>query len=202
MAAINQNDDGTTQLKSTLLQLDQLRLDALNNAIYTASINNAAMTSEMTRLTKKHGSNDSRVKIMAARVAQYPAVVQAMNTEEARSSSTLPIVTMDTWLIQGRVFDMDMNPMQGVTVFFVNADGAGIRPLGFGCTDKSGFYFIQGTAAVLQQIDGQSFFLSVSDSTKKILYTGTSSITFLIGKVNYQNIFLTKQTCQSTPFSE
>jgi len=201
MATINQNDDGTTQLKSTLPQLDQIRLDSLNDAINTATIRNAAMTSEITRLTKKYGSNDQRVKIMTARVAQYPAVVQVMNTEVTRSSSTLPVVTKDKWLVQGHVYDTGMIPVQGVTVFFVNSDGAGISSLGFACTDKGGFYYVQGNTDVLTQLGDQSIFLSISDTTKKVLYKGTSPITLIVGSVNYQSVFLMKEGCQSPPFA-
>jgi hypothetical protein len=109
-----------------------------------------------------------------------------------------PSVAPDGWALHGRVFNADMKPVAGFTVFLVDAAKAYQKAYGFAYTDESGYFLLnyagpgelsKGRAAV-NDTGAAELFVEIGDLKARPVYAGTRPFTPAPGAAVYQNIVL------------
>jgi hypothetical protein len=99
-----------------------------------------------------------------------------------------PQVAPSGWALHGRVFDPELKPVSGFTVFLVDATKAYQQAYGFVYTDDTG-YFLLNYAGSATQVQHE-LFVEITDSKAKPVYLSPAAFQPVLGSATYQNIIL------------
>jgi hypothetical protein len=176
--------------------VENFRSEGLERVKLFHAVKNKALEKEKKRLSAKLGADHPRVKRVAARLQYNQGLFKDLDVEIERAKITVPSVDKDSWMVHGRVLEKDKTGVPGLTVGIYDENGNWIRELGYGCTDKRGYFFIIYTLkekAEPEVPETMKLFLYVSDKNHRILYRDSEPLFVKIGQIDYREIHLTDE---------
>ena len=163
-----------------------------------------ARVSQLTRtaaaLKAQYGASDPGVVAAEAAVAATQLTAARVGMAQLQTATAGPQVSANGWALHGRVFNTQLQPVSGLTVFLVDASKAYQQAYGFAYTDDTGYFLLNypggsaathdRSAAAAKQTAAPELFVEVADAKGKPVYLGTAEFQPVPGVATYQNITL------------
>jgi hypothetical protein len=149
-------------------------------------------------LTALYGANDSGVKAAEASLSVAKSAGARVAMVHRQITTAQPTVTTAGWVIHGRVFDANLKPLAGFTVFLVDATKAYQQAYGFAFTDDTGYFRLgyeggatssEASAAGQPAASGE-LFVEVADLKARPVFLSATALLPVKGTATYQNIVL------------
>jgi hypothetical protein len=195
--AFGSMDTLAAQSVQTLQRVQQGRLARLSRALSEAKTQYPADSQEVK-------DAQAAVDATTANLGRVAMTHQLLTTPE-------PKVAADGWALHGRVFDAQLQPASGYTVFLVDDQKAYQQAFGFSYTDETGYFLINypgpqaaaaGTPAsgqapknaaaapASQSAGAAQLFVEVADTKAQPVYLATQAFQPATGSPTYENIIL------------
>ncbi len=190
------------EIDASFDSVEKLRREGLEKVKLFHSVKNRALEREHTRLSDKLGADHPRVKKITARIQYNQSLFQDLDVEIEKANISVPSVDENNWMVHGRVLDRDRKGISGLTVGLFDEQGNWIRPLGYGCTNKRGYFSIIYPQKGKEHTDiseSVKLFLYVSDNSYNILYKDSEPLYLRIGGVDYREIYLPEEDICTAP---
>lgn len=160
-----------------------------------------ARVSQLTRtaaaLKAQYGPNDAGVKAAEANVATATMVAARVGMAQRQADTSDPQVSANGWALHGRVFDAQLQPVSGFTVFLVDGSKTYQQMYGFAYTDDAGYFLLNyagpDTEAQNKSAKAASapdLFVEVANAKGEPVYLSTTSFQPAAGVTTYLNIVL------------
>jgi len=120
----------------------------------------------------------------AASTAARVAIVQ----QEINTAS--PQAPAKGFVLNGRVYDSNLQPLPGMTVFLVDGNNTYLRQFGFEYTDDTGYFQIVVSDAGEQAANAEQIFLEVADTKSRPVYLSPTPVQPNTGNSLYQKIVI------------
>jgi hypothetical protein len=188
--------DISKALEEGLAGADQLRAVGLEGLHRVRRVKDSGLKREQKRLTKKLGPEHPRVVRLVQKKEVNQVFARNLTVEIDRAKTEVPGVDENTWVLHGFVRDKHSKGVPNLTVGLYDERGNWIRELGYGCTDKRGYFSIiyhQKGEAKQEISASMKLFLYVSDKEHKILYKDPDPLYLRIGQIDYREIYLTDE---------
>jgi|SRR5579863_530445 len=163
----------------------------------------AHLTRTAAFLIEKYGAGDPRAKDAQDAVAAEKVTVARVSMLHQQVSTAVPQVATTGWALYGRVFNAQIQPVAGYTVFLVDAQKIYQQAFGFAYTDNTGYFLINypgpmsakstagaTTANAETSVAALQLFVEVADANAHPVYLSATAFQPAIGKATYQNIVL------------
>jgi hypothetical protein len=163
----------------------------------------AQLTRTAAFLKAKYGAGDPRTKSAQDAVAAAQVTVARVSMVHQQVSTAAPQVAATGWALYGRVFNAQIQPVTGYTVFLVDAQKSYQQAYGFAYTDNTGYFLISypgptgatapaGTtpASAATSAATVQLFVEVADANAQPVYLSTTAFQPATGNATYQNIVL------------
>jgi len=199
------DQDNLKQITETFNELEGRRAEELNNAAQLQDTNDQILAEERDRLAKKYGPDHPRVQKLEARLSYNRVMMEGMKAEASRAKNPTEQFASTWWRVNGRVFDSSGGkPLAKLTVSLSDANGNGLEPLGYSCTDERGYYIITAKDDLVAKFQKQPLYLTVTDPNKKRLHIEKEPVIVAGGKIDYRDIFVgaEKGAVCTPPFGE
>lgn len=166
----------------------------------------AQLSRTAANLKAQYGANDAGVKAAeaAASAANHDAARAAVAHQQVATPE--PQIATKGWALHGRVFDAQLAPLFGHTVFLVDSSKAYQQAYGYAYTDDTGYFLLNyagsdatskspGTAERSSATTDQSaaateLYVAVVDDKAQPVHLGTDPFQPVLGSAIYQNIVL------------
>jgi hypothetical protein len=160
-----------------------------------------ARVSHLTRmvvtLKAQYGANDPGVKAAEANVATATLTAARIGMAQRQTATPDPQVSANGWALQGRVFDSQIQPLSGFTVFLVDASKTYQQQYGFAYTDAGGYFLLNygGPDAGAQDKSAKAasaldLFIEVANTKAEPVYLSTATFQPTAGGATYLNVVL------------
>ena len=213
----NSQNPGTNPDVSTTMTPEQLKAQVAGglttaDGVATQSVADLklvhqARTAQLTRtaafLKAKFGAGDPRTKDAQDAVAAEKVTVARVSMVHQQVSTAVPQVTATGWALYGRVFNSQIQPVSGYTVFLVDAQKSYQQAYGFAYTDSTGYFLINypgpaaaappaGAAMAAAETSAAAPQLSVEvvDANAQPIYLSATTFQPVAGQATYQSIVL------------
>lgn len=120
---------------------DKLAAQRIQNLQLVQQARTARLTRELATLKAEHAPDDE-IKATEAAVAASKFTASRVGVVHQQVTTPQPPVAAEGWALHGRVFDSDLKPVSGFTVFLVDAQKAFQKQYGFAYTDDTGYFLI------------------------------------------------------------
>jgi hypothetical protein len=192
-----------SELQNTLSSADSLAAQRVQNLqlVYQARL--SRLTRELNAL-KAEQAPESDVKAAEAAVAAgtYTAARAAVVHQQLTTAE--PAIAQNGWVLHGRVFDVNLKPVSGFTVFLVDAQKTYQQAYGFAFTDNTGYFLInypgpessakaepQSTQpSTPQSSTTPQLFLEIANTNAQPVYLSDIAFEPAAGSATYQNVTL------------
>jgi hypothetical protein len=175
----------------------------------------------VSRLTRTAASVTAQYGATSGQASAAQAAVVAANTNVARTqmlhqqaTTAAPQVAATGWALHGRVYDAQLKPVSGHTVFLVDSQKTYQEAYGFAYTDSTGYFLInfpgatppppsESTATVNEtappstpaadapaQSSTEQLFVEIANTSAKPVHLSASAFQPVVGNATYQNITL------------
>jgi hypothetical protein len=159
-------------------------------------------------LKARYGPNDPGVKSAEAAAAAAKATAAQVAVVHHQVTTADPQVATNGWALHGRVFDAQLSPASGYTVFLVDTAKSYQQAYGFAYTDDTGYFLLNysgpgaasgGTSApasgktpsdAAPKSATPDLLVEVADTNARPVFLSTSAFQPVIGSATYQNIVL------------
>jgi hypothetical protein len=188
------------QITSNLGAADDLATQRVQALAWAHQARAAQFSRAAERLKARFGPDDSGVKHAEAAAAAANATVAqvAMVNHQVRTPN--PAVAKDGWALHGRVFDAQLAPASGYTVFLVDREKCYQKAYGFAYTDQTGYFLLNyngpdasgwaPAGASGQTAVPAELFVEVVDTHARPVFLSTTAFEPVTGSPVYQNIVL------------
>jgi hypothetical protein len=157
-----------------------------------------ARVSRLTRTANvavaQYGQNSAQAVKAQTSVAATKTAAASLAVAGQRISTPAPTVAADGWALQGRVYDSNLNPLAGYSVFLVDSQKNYLSVFGFAYTDSTGYFLINyapaSTPSGTASPDAASMFPEVADTSGNPVYLSSTAFAPVEGKATYQTITL------------
>jgi len=106
--------------------------------VYQARV--SRLTRTVSHTVAQYGANDPRTNTAQADLSAAKTTAGRVAMLEHQVNTTTPQVDANGWVLHGRVFGPDLQPLEAYTVFLVDAQKAFQPDYGFSYTDSSGYF--------------------------------------------------------------
>jgi hypothetical protein len=196
-----------TQISSGLTTADNTAAQGIGTLKLVHQARVVHLTRTAAFLSKKYGAGDPRTKDAQDAVAAEQVTVARVSMVHQQVSTPAPQVPTTGWTLYGRVFNAQMQPVTGYTVFLVDAQKAYQQAYGFSYTDNTGYFQIDyagpkatnptaGTpaadapTATAAASATPQLFVEVVNTKAQPVHLRTTAFQPVIGNATYQNIVL------------
>lgn len=186
------------QVTSNLTSADDIAAQRVQTLMWVHQARAAQLSRTAATLKAQYGPNDPGVKSAEAAVAAANADAARVGVVHQQVTTPEPQVASSGWALHGRVFDPDLKPVSGFTVFLVDAAKAYQQTYGFAYTDDTGYFLLnyagsspasRGRSATATQAQPE-LFVEITDSKAKPVYLSPTAFQPVLGSATYQNIAL------------
>jgi hypothetical protein len=94
------------------------------------------------------------------------------------------------WALQGHVYNAQLQPVAGFSVFFVDSGGRYIPQYGFAYTDNSGYFLLNYAGGNGSAPAAQKLFIEVVNTSSTPVYRSSTPFQPVYGAASYQSITL------------
>jgi len=200
-------DNASAQLKSSLpVILSSADTDAAD-AVQNLGLVKQARLSQLTRVatndTAQYGAGSAQATAAQNSVAATQSGISRITLLNQQVTTPEPTVTASGWALHGRVYDSNLKPLPGHTVFLVDGEKKYLSAYGFAYTDSTGYFLINypGNAAggaetqtdntAQQATTSTELFLQIADTKARPVFLSTTAFQPAIGNATYQAVTLT-----------
>jgi hypothetical protein len=191
------------ELQSAFASADTLAAQRIQSVQLVHQARNARLTRELAALRAQHAPDDE-IKAAEAAVAASAFTASRVAIVHQQMTTPQPEVAAEGWVLHGRVFDHDLKPVSGFTVFLVDAQKMYRKQFGFDYTDETGYYLIshsgpgtpgkapgsgRSSSSEQSSTEGQ-LFLEVADTNAYPVYLSEAPFQLVTGTAVYQNVTL------------
>lgn len=141
-------------------------------------------------LKAQFGANDAGVKAAEAAAATAASTAARVSIVQQEINTPAPQAPAKGFLVDGRVYDSNFQPLAGMTVFLVDANNTYLQQFGFGYTDDSGYFQIVVSDGGDQIPNAEQIFLEVADSKSRPVYLSPTPVQPSTGNALYQKIVI------------
>ncbi len=182
--------------------MDDTKIAGLESMALVQDVKANLKAREAERLEAKYGSRSPQVVKARAKVKYHETVRPGIQEQVKIASIKTPPLDIDSWRIQGRVVNQELQGIEKLTVSLFDNEGNWIRELGQACTDENGFFAItyqdeQGHGN--EKFKDQPLILTASDKDQQVLHQEEEPLFLEIGKIDYRLIILGEEKCVTPP---
>jgi hypothetical protein len=178
------------------------RSDGLKKLETLQTIKNRAQVKEHRRLQIKLGPQHPRVQHLAARIQYNEGLAQDLAVHIDKSTIEAPAIDEKSWMVHGRVMDINRSGLPGLTVGIFDAKGQWMRQAGHACTDERGYFSIVYTPAKDAQDKAKQevqHFLHVIGPDARLLHKDPDPLRLAAGRIEHREIFLDRDRAVCSP---
>lgn len=189
-------------LENGLSGIDVERRMGLEGLMKVRSVKAQRLEREKSRLSKALGANHPRVTLLTNKIEVNRGLIGDLEIVIDHAKTEVPTVDENTWVLHGHVRYKELKGIPNLTVALYDEKGNWMRQLGYGCTDKTGYFKLsysrtkedvdkpEITIAEGQTRPGRELFINILDQNGNHLCTDIESITPELGRVDYREIIL------------
>ena len=197
------------QIASNLAGADDIAVQRVQTLAWAHQARAAQLSRTAASLNTQYGPDDSGVKSAEAAAAAAKATAAQIAVVHQQVTTADPQVAANGWALHGRVFDAELAPSSGYTVFLVDAAKTYQQTYGFAYTDDTGYFLLNysgrggsygGTtgsgsgktrsAPASEAAAPPELFVEIADNNARPVFLSTTSFQPVIGGATYQNIVL------------
>jgi len=183
---------------SNLTSADNVAALRLQTLTWVHQARAAQLSRTAATLKKRYGSDDPGVKSAEAAVAAANADAARVALVHQQVTTPEPQVASSGWVLHGRVFDPELKPVSGFTVFLVDTAKAYQQAYGFAYTDDTGYFLINypggdpvsGDEATKKTQAQPQLFIEIADDKAKPVYLSPTEFQPMLARATYHNIIL------------
>ncbi len=191
--------DTLVRIDSTVEQLDALRLKGLGDFQNNRLVKNEILIREKKRMEAKHGATHPKVLETQTKLTYQKEMAVGVEIEREKAAIKSEPFERNAWRLHGKVYEKDLKPVVGVTVYFSSERKDWIEELGSYCTDETGYFTLTLKDEIIDKLKGNKIFVSVSDKNKKVLIIHQKPVLITKGSIDYIEICLNKDGCVPPP---
>lgn len=158
------------------------------------------------RLVNRLGAEDPRVLELNGVIASNQLLTRALKLEVDRASAIVADADERGWSLHGYVWNQDLVGQPNLTVAPYDRDGHWVRPLGYACTDKKGYFKLSYRQSSEREVgEMEAFnksleiFVRVSDQKKNVLAADQKPLKLELGHVEYREIVIGDEQASCQP---
>jgi hypothetical protein len=197
------------QITSNLVAADAIGAQRVQTLAWVHQARAAQLSRTAVSLKAQYGPNDPGVKSAEAAVAAANTTAAQVAVVHHQVTTADPQVAANGWALHGRVFDAQLAPASGYTLFLVDSAKSYQQAYGFAYTDPTGYFLLNypGTAgasaetpagtsdqtpseAAPQAAATPELFVEVADTKARPVFLSTTAFQPVIGSATYQNVVL------------
>jgi hypothetical protein len=199
-----------TELPGAFAIADSIAAQRLQNLRLFQQARATRLSRELATLKAEHAPDDE-IKAAEAAVTASAFTASRVGIAHQQSTTPQPDVAPQGWALHGRVFDADLKPLSGFTVFLVDAQKIFQKAYGFAYTDDTGYFLINypgfgttaqkkpprvaapsktATPSAQASPAGPQLFLQIADTNAYPVYLSPTPFQPVPGNATYQNISL------------
>lgn len=178
--ALGTADTTSAQKVNTLGLIYKARLSRLNRAV-TAAVG-------------QYGADSTQAKQAKDAVTAQSLTISRVALLQKQQSTPTPQVSATGWVLQGRVYNSQLQPATRYTVFLVDSKKIFQETYSFAYTDDSGYFLINYAGTTAQ--DGTAppqLYIEVANPKAQPVYLSTTAFSPTLGSTTYQNITLPEE---------
>lgn len=199
----------TGELESNLKSADSLAAQRVQSLQSVYQARTSRLSRELDALNAEKAP-DGDIKAAQAAVDAATFAAGRAGMVNLQLANTEPEVAQAGWALHGRVFDSNLKPLSGFTVFLVDAQKSYQQAYGFAFTDDTGYFLINysgpptstkagskstqpqsATSPASQQSQPTSqLFLEIVDTNAQPVYLSDTSFQPVMGGATYQSVTL------------
>ena len=186
------------QVTSNLASADNIAAQRVQTLTWVHQARAAQLSRTAATLKAQYGPNDPGVKSAEAAVAAANADAARVAVVHQQVTTPEPQVASSGWALHGRVFDPELKPVSGFTVFLADAAKTYQQAYGFAYTDDTGYFLLnyagsdpasRDKSATATQAQPE-LFVEITDSKERPVYLSPTAFQPVLGNATYQNIIL------------
>ena len=197
--------DMGNQIDSNLAAADESAGERVQALAWAHQARAAQLSRAAASLKAQFGEKDSRVKSAEDEAAAAKDAAAEIAVVRHQVTTADPQVAANGWALHGRVFNAQLAPASGYTVFLVDSAKMYQQAYGFAFTDDTGYFLLNyggpGSAsggktgsgsgkASSQGTAASELFVEVVDTKAQPVFLSTSAFQPVIGSATYQSIVL------------
>ncbi len=131
-----------SEFPNTLGSIDMLAAQRLQNLQLVQQGRLSQLTRALAAAKTQYPPDSQEVKTAEAAVAATSTTVGRVSMTHQQLTTPDPEVAKEGWALHGRVFDAQLKPVSGFTVFLVDSQKTFQQAFGFSYTDDTGYFLI------------------------------------------------------------
>lgn len=188
-------------LEGAVAAADPLRAQGLEKLQRIRNIKAKSLAREQARLSQKLGPTHPRVLETLQKIQVNQELNRNLVREIERINVNIPQADENTWILHGHVLNSKLKGVPNLTVAIYDQWGNWIEKLGYGCTDKNGYFLIsykdnQEKARINQEV---KVFVRVFNQKSQLLHADKRPISPKLGQVDYIRIILGEDAGSCSP---
>ncbi len=193
------------QLSSNLAAADDIAAQRVQALAWVHQARAAQLSRTAASLKAQYGPNDADVQSAEAAAAAANATAAQVALVHQQVTTADPEVAPNGWVLHGRVFDAQLAPASGHTVFLVDSAKNYQQAYGFAYTDETGYFQLSypGVDAASEKTPGAQaapdLFVEAVDTKAQPIYLSATAFQPVIGSATYQNIVHAAQPIGDPP---
>jgi hypothetical protein len=186
-----------TEVTNALASADTTAAQRIQTLQWVHQARASQLTRTAAALKAQFGANDPGVKAAEANVAAATLTAARIGMAQRQAATPDPQVSANGWALHGRVFDAQLQPMSGFTVFLVDASKTYQQAYGFAYTDADGYFLLNfaGPDAAAQDKSAKTassleLFVEIANAKSQLVYLSPVIFQPVVGGASYLNIEL------------
>lgn len=189
------------ELTAGIASADSISAQRVQNLKWVHQARASHLSRTAASLKAQLGADDPGVKAAEAATAAASATAARVAMIHQQLATADPQVAPKGWVLHGRVFDAQLQPVSGFTVFLVDATKTFQQAYGFAYTDDSGYFLLnfagpdpasqdKSQAAAPAPASQPQLFIEIANKKALPVFVSTTPFQPVEGAATYQNITL------------
>jgi hypothetical protein len=186
-------------VNTVLTATDSASADRIQNLSMVHQARVSRLTRTATSVAAQYGAKSTEATAAQEAVTAAQTTVARIDVVHKQVATTAPQVAAAGWALHGRVYDAQLQPVSGHTVFLVDSQKNYQRAYGFAYTDNSGYFLINfagedpaplGQSAATSESSAIELYVEIANTNAKPVYLSSAAFQPRLGNAAYQNITL------------
>jgi len=185
-----------SDLATVLGSADSSAASSVQNLTLVHQARLTGLTRTAASVTAQYGAGSAQAVAAQAAVASSSNTVARVTMVSQQTTTPAPQVSATGWALYGRVFDSQLQPVSGFTVFLVDPQKSYQQAYGFAYTDATGYFLLSYSGTPSQDPSpgqsqtGAQLFLEIANTKAQPVYLSTTPFQPVLGSATYQNVTL------------
>ncbi|HWY03779.1 MAG TPA: hypothetical protein VNX60_08935 [Candidatus Acidoferrum sp.] len=188
------------ELTTGLASADGTAAERVQNLQWVHQARVSQLSRTAASMKAQYGPDNPEVKAAEAAVTAANVTVARVSMAHQQLTTVDPQVAQNGWALHGRVFDAQLQPVSGFTVFLVDANKTYQQAYGFAYTDDTGYFLLKyvgpdsasqdKSQTATQAATTPQLFIEIADTKALPIYLSTAVFQPVAGTATYENITL------------